>query len=65
MTPKLRCGQVVVVDNLQAHKGERVRELIEARGGELLYLLSYSPDLNPIEAIAKRRRPAAGRRTHR
>jgi hypothetical protein len=32
LTPKLRAGQVVVMDNLQAHKGERVRELIEARG---------------------------------
>jgi transposase len=54
LTPKLRSGQVVVIDNLQAHKGERVRELIEARGCELLYLLPYSPDLNPIEeAFAK------------
>ena len=37
------------MDNLSAHKGERVRELIEDRGCELLYLPSYSPDLNPIE----------------
>src|SRR3712207_8999082 len=37
------------MDNLSAHKGERVRELIEERGCELLYLPSYSPDLNPIE----------------
>jgi transposase len=37
------------MDNLSAHKGERVRELIEGRGCELLYLPSYSPDLNPIE----------------
>jgi transposase len=42
-------GQVVVMDNLTAHKGERVRELIEERGCELLYLPPYSPDLNPIE----------------
>jgi transposase len=47
--PSLRGGQVVVMDNLSAHKGERVRELIEQRGCELLYLPSYSPDLNPIE----------------
>ena len=40
---------MVVMDNLSAHKGERVRELIEQRGCELLYLPSYSPDLNPIE----------------
>ena len=49
LTPTLREGQVVVMDNLSAHKGERVRELIEGRGCELLYLPSYSPDLNPIE----------------
>ncbi len=54
LTPALRPGQVVVMDNLGAHKGERVRELIEGRGCELLYLPPYSPDLNPIEeAFAK------------
>jgi transposase len=41
--PSLRKGQVMVMDNLSAHKGERVRELIEVRGCcELLYLPSYS-----------------------
>jgi transposase len=49
LAPTLRKRQVVVMDNLSAHKGERVRELIEGRGCELLYLPSYSPDLNPIE----------------
>lgn len=49
LAPTLRKGQVVVMDNLSAHKGERIRELIEQRGCELLYLPSYSPDLNPIE----------------
>ncbi len=49
LAPTLRKGQVVVMDNLSAHKGERVRELIEDRGCELLYLPSYSPDFNPIE----------------
>jgi transposase len=49
LAPALRKGQVVVMDNLSAHKGERVRGLIEDRGCELLYLPSYSPDLNPIE----------------
>ncbi len=39
----------MVMDNLSAHKGERVRQLIEGRGCELLYLPPYSPDLNPIE----------------
>jgi transposase len=49
LAPTLRSGRVVVMDDLSAHKGERVRELIEERGCELIYLPSYSPDLNPIE----------------
>jgi transposase len=49
LAPTLRRGQVVVMDNLTAHKGERVRELIEQRGCEHLYLPPYSPDFNPIE----------------
>ncbi len=49
LAPSLRPGQVVVLDNLAAHKGERVRELVEERGCELLFLPAYSPDLNPIE----------------
>jgi transposase len=54
LAPTLRPGQVIVMDNLSAHKGDRVRELIEQHGCELLYLPPYSPDLNPIEeAFAK------------
>jgi transposase len=50
LCPSLKSGQVVVMDNLlSAHKGERVKELIEQRGCELLYLPPYSPDFNPIE----------------
>jgi transposase len=49
LAPTLRQSQVVVMDNLSAHKGERVRELIDKQGCELLYLPSYSPDFNPIE----------------
>lgn len=49
LSPMLRPGQIVVMDNLTAHKGERVKELIEERGCELLYLPPYSPDFNPIE----------------
>jgi hypothetical protein len=49
LLPTLKRGQVMVMDNLSAHKGERVRELIEAKGCELLYLPPYSPDFNPIE----------------
>ena len=54
LAPSLHAGQVVVMDNLGAHRPGRVRELIEDWGCELLYLPSYSPDLNPIEeAFAK------------
>ncbi len=49
LVPSLRQGQVVVMDNLSAHKGERVRELVEGAGCELLYLPPYSPDFSPIE----------------
>jgi transposase len=49
LAPTLRKGQVVVMDNLSAHKGERIHELIEERGCQLNYLPSYSPDFNPIE----------------
>jgi transposase len=47
--PQLRSGDVVVLDNLSAHKGERVRQAVEARGAVLLFLPPYAPDLNPIE----------------
>jgi transposase len=55
LAPSLEEGQIVVMDNLGAHRPKRrVRELIEARGCELLYLPSYSLDYNPIEeAFAK------------
>lgn len=54
LCPTLREGQVVVMDNLSSHKGPKVRELVEGRGCELLYLPPYSPDYNPIEeAFAK------------
>jgi transposase len=49
LVPELEEGQVVVMDRLPAHKPKRVKELIEGRGCELLYLPSYSPDYNPIE----------------
>jgi transposase len=47
--PSLCEGQVVVLDGLGAHRTQKVRELIEARGADLVLLPSYSPDLNPIE----------------
>jgi transposase len=49
LLPTLRRGDIVVADNLPAHKVPGVREAIEAAGAELRYLPQYSPDLNPIE----------------
>jgi len=49
LAPTLEPGQIVVMDNLRQHHSERVRQAIEARGAELWFLPSYSPDLNPIE----------------
>lgn len=49
LAPALRPGDVVVMDNLAAHKVHGVREAIEAVGARLIYQPPYSPDLNPIE----------------
>ena len=49
LVPALRPGDVVVMDNLGAHKVKGVREAVEAAGARLLYLPPYSPDLSPIE----------------
>jgi transposase len=49
LAPSLSEGQVVVLDGLGAHRTQKVTELIEARGADLVFLPSYSPDLNPIE----------------
>ena len=54
LAPTLADGDLVIMDNLPAHKGDKVRESIEAAGAKLLLLPPYSPDLNPIEmAFAK------------
>jgi transposase len=54
LAPSLCPGQVVVLDNLGAHRPQRIRESIEQQGCELVYLPAYSPDYNPIEeAFAK------------
>ena len=54
LVPTLRCGDVVIMDNLGAHKVAGVRQAIEAAGASLLFIPPYSPDLNPIEqAFAK------------
>jgi transposase len=49
LCPQLRVGDVVVMDNLAAHKVAGVKDLIEQTGAELRYLPPYSPDFNPIE----------------
>src|SRR5829696_6773821 len=49
LAPSLREGQVVVLDGLGAHRPKRIRDLIEERGADLVFLPSYSPDMNPIE----------------
>jgi transposase len=49
LAPALRPHQLVMMDNLRAHKPNRVRQLIEDKGCELIYLPPYSPDFNPIE----------------
>lgn len=51
LAPSLRCGDVVVMDNLASHKVAGVREAIESAGCDLWYLPPYSPDLNPIEKL--------------
>ena len=54
LVPVLGQGDIVIIDNLPAHKVTGVRDLIEAAGAALIYLPPYSPDLNPIElAFAK------------
>ena len=49
LVPSLRPGQVVILDNLSAHKSAVARDAIEAAGCELRFLPAYSPDFNPIE----------------
>ena len=51
LVPELSPGDVVVMDNLAAHKVAGVREAIQAVGASVLYLPPYSPDLNPIEQL--------------
>lgn len=49
LVPSLTAGQIVVMDNLAAHKGKKIEDLIQARGCQLLFLPGYSPDFSPIE----------------
>ena len=51
LLPTLKAGDIVVLDNLSAHKNKEIRDLIESIGAELWFLPPYSPDLNPIEKM--------------
>lgn len=51
LVPELKRGDIVVMDNLAAHKVAGIRDAIQAAGASLLYLPPYSPDLNPIEQL--------------
>jgi transposase len=51
LAPRLRAGDIVLLDNLPAHKAPAAREFIEARGATVTFLPPYSPDFNPIEAV--------------
>jgi transposase len=67
LAPSLQKGQIVVMDNLSTHKGQKVREIIEARGCQLLFLPAYSPDFSPIEEAFSKVKAAlrrVGARTH-
>jgi len=66
LAPSLQRGQMVVMDNLSSHLGERVRQAIEARECQLLFLPTYSPDFSPIEGAFSKLKTAlrrAGART--
>ena len=66
LLPTLRAGDIVVLDNLSAHKDQHTRDMIEGAGAELRFLPPYSPDLNPIEKMwskVKERLRAAKART--
>jgi len=51
LVPTLKPGDVVILDNLGAHKARAVRDAIRAAGAHRLFLPPYSPDLNPIEQV--------------
>ena len=66
LCPRLEPGHLVILDNLAAHKLAAVRQLIQSRGAQVLYLPPYSPDFNPIEQawskLKQRLRAAKARR---
>ena len=61
LAPLLAIGDVLVLDNLTAHKSDKVRHRVEAKGAYLLFLPAYSPDLSPIEHAFSKRKQALPR----
>jgi transposase len=61
LVPSLHSGQVVVMDNLRVHKTARVRQLIEEKGCQVLFLPAYSPDFSPIEEMFSKVKTWLGR----
>lgn len=51
LCPTLRPGDIVIMDNLSAHKSDSIKQLIHSKGAKLEFLPAYSPDLNPIEKM--------------
>ena len=64
--PQLRRGDVVVLDNLGAHRASRIEEVAESRGAQVLWLAPYSPDLRPNRAVLVKDQglPARGEGAH-
>ena len=65
LAPSLKPGDIVVMDNLPAHRGAAVREAIQTAGAELRFLPPYSPDLNPIEMAFSKFKACLKRRAAR
>ena len=65
LVPTLRSGDIVIMDNLSAHKVAGVREAIEAAGAARILLPPYSPDLNPIELAFAKLKARLRRQAHR
>ena len=61
LVPTLKPGDIVIMDNLPAHKPASVRRVIEAADAELRFLPPYSPDFNPIEMAFAKLRPSSKR----
>ena len=51
LTPSLKPGDIVILDNLGSHRSKAVRHIIRSAGARLFFLPKYSPDLNPIEML--------------